>query len=365
MSQLVDDRPIYDLRSDTITQPTEAMRQAIFEAEVGDDVYSEDPTVNKLEEIVAEMTGKEAALYVSSGTQGNFVSVLAHCGRGDEMIIGDRCHIFTSEQGGAAALGSVHPRPIHTNPDGTLDLDEIEASIRADNEHYPVTKLVCLENTHGYSGGRVLPVDYMDAVGELAHSHGLKLHVDGARLWNAAVALGESPARILKNVDTASLCLSKGLSAPVGSVVVGSKEFIHKARRNRKAAGSGMRQAGMIAAAGIIAVTEMVERLADDHDNAKALAIGLSKIDGIDVDPADVETNIVYFDVVHEEITPAQLSAALKERGVLSNASGGKRMRAVANRHIEANDIETILGIFRETIASGAKVEANGTYVYG
>ena len=356
---------VFDLRSDTITQPTEAMRQAIFEAEVGDDVYGEDPTVNKLEEIVAEMTGKEAALYVSSGTQGNFTSVLAHCGRGDEMILGDRAHIFTAEQGGAAAFGGVHPRPIHTNEDGTLDLDEIEASIRADNEHYPVTKLVCIENTHGYSGGRVLPVDYMDAIGELAHSHGLKLHVDGARLWNAAVVLGESPARLLKHADTASLCLSKGLSAPVGSVVVGSKEFIHKARRNRKAAGSGMRQAGMIAAAGIVAVTEMVERLADDHDNAKALAIGLSQLDGIQVDPADVETNIVYYDVIHDEITPAQLSAALKEQGVLSNPSGGKRMRAVANRHIATEDIDPILGIFREILAKGAKVEGNGTYVYG
>ncbi|MEM7133494.1 MAG: low-specificity L-threonine aldolase [Chloroflexota bacterium] len=358
-------QPVYDLRSDTITQPTDAMRQAIFEAEVGDDVYGEDPTVNKLQEIVAEMTGKEAALFVSSGTQGNFVSVMAHCGRGDEMILGDRCHIFTSEQGGASALGSIHPRPVHTNPDGTLDLDEIEASIRGDNEHHPVTKLVCLENTHGYSGGRVVPIEHMDAAGDLAHSHGLQLHVDGARLWNAAVALGEPLARILKNVDTASLCLSKGLSAPVGSVVVGSKEFIHQARRNRKVAGSGMRQAGMIAAAGIVAVTEMVERLADDHENAKALATGLSKLDGIQVDPADVETNIVYYEVAHEEITPAQLSAALKAKGVLSNPSGGKRLRAVANRHIEADDIETILGIFKGVLAEGAKVEANGTYVYG
>lgn len=356
---------IFDLRSDTITQPTQAMRQAIFEAELGDDVYGEDPSVNKLQEIVAEMTGKEAALLVTSGTQGNFTSVLAHCGRGDEMILGDRCHILTAEQGGSAAFGSIHPRAVRTNADGTLDLDEIEASIRADNEHYPITKLICLENTHGYSGGRVLSTDYMDAVGDLAHSHGLKLHVDGARLWNASVALGVSPARMLKNVDSASLCLSKGLSAPVGSVVVGSAEFVHKARRNRKAAGSGMRQAGIIAAAGIVAVTEMVERLADDHANAKALAIGLSKLDGIEVDPSTVETNIVYYDVIHEEISPAQLSAALRKRGVLSNPSGGKRMRVVANRHISAEDIEPILAIYRETLAETSKVDAKGAFVYG
>ncbi|MEZ4683833.1 MAG: low-specificity L-threonine aldolase [Caldilineaceae bacterium] len=247
---------ILDLRSDTVTKPTAAMRQAMAEAEVGDDVYGEDPTINRLEAMTAEMLGKEAALYVASGTMGNLTAVLAHCNRGDEIILGDRCHIFRSEQGGAAALGGVHPMAIRNQADGTLDLAEVEANIRGDNEHYPVTKLICVENTHNFCGGRVLSLDYMDAIGDLAHQHGLKLHVDGARLWNAAVALGVAPARLLKHADTASVCLSKGLAAPVGSLVAGDKAFIARARRMRKVAGGGMRQAGILAAAGIVAITE-------------------------------------------------------------------------------------------------------------
>lgn len=354
-----------DLRSDTVTQPTAAMRQAVFEAEVGDDVFGEDPSVNRLEALVAEMLGKEAGLYVTSGTQGNFVSVLAHCGRGDEMILGDRSHIFNAEQGGSAAFGGVHSRTVRNQRDGTLDLDEVVASIRPDNEHYPVTRLLCLENTQGTCGGCVLPVEYMDAAGTIAHEHGLKLHVDGARLWNAAVALHVSPARLLKNADSASVCLSKGLSAPVGSVVVGSRDFIRKARRNRKAAGGGMRQAGLLAAAGIVAVTEMVERLADDHENAKSLARGLSQLDGIAIDPNDVETNIVFFEVDHPTVTPNQLSAALRERSVLINASGGKRMRAVANRHVTSDDINTVLLAFREALGQEANPASKEAYVYG
>jgi len=342
-----------DLRSDTITTPTLTMRQAMVEAEVGDDVYGEDPTVNRLEEMAAELLGKEAAVYVSSGTQGNLISVLSHCGRGDEMILGDKSHIFIAEQGGSAALGGIHPRTLRNHDDGTLDLAEIEESIRGDNMHYPVTRLVCLENTQNFCGGRVLPIDYMDAAGDLAHAHGLRLHVDGARIWNAAVALNTTPARLLQNADTASVCLSKGLSAPVGSIVVGDAEFIAKARRMRKVAGGAMRQAGIIAAAGIVAITDMIERLSDDHDNAQTFAKGINEIDGLAVDRSAVETNLVFFDLTREDISPAQLSSALAERDVLINPAGGRRLRAAMNRHITADEVQVTLVALRDILENG------------
>jgi len=354
-----------DLRSDTVTKPTPAMRQAMAAAEVGDDVYGEDPTVNKLEALVANMLGKDAAVFVSSGTMGNLTSVLAHCGRGDEMILGDYAHIFRSEQGGSAALGSVHPHTVRNQPDGMLDLNDVEAAIRAKNEHYPVTRLLCLENTQNFCGGRVLPVAYMDEAGQLAHQHGLKLHVDGARLWNAAVALDVSPARLLQHVDSVSVCLSKGLAAPVGSLVAGDADFVQRARRMRKVAGGGMRQAGIIAAAGIVAVTEMVERLADDHAHAQQLAQGLTDIDGIEIDPAEVETNLVFFTLEREDITPAQLSAGLNEQGVLLNPAGGKRLRAVTNYHVTADDIDRTLDAIRTVLADGVAAAGRGAYVYG
>jgi threonine aldolase len=353
-----------DLRSDTVTKPTPAMRRAMAEAEVGDDVYGEDPTVNRLEAMVAEMLGKEAAVYVSSGTMGNLISVLSHCGRGDEMILGDRAHIFRSEQGGAAALGGVHPHTIRNQPDGTLDLAEIEDAIRGDNEHYPATRLVCLENTHNFCGGRVLPVEYMDTVGELAHSRGLKLHVDGARLWNAAVVLNVSPARLVREADSVSVCLSKGLGAPVGSVVAGSQEFIGRARRNRKVVGGSMRQAGIIAAAGIVAITEMVERLADDHANAKALAQALAETPGIGVNPDEVETNLVFFEVTQAGISAPQLSTALAERGVLINATGAHRLRAALNHHISAADVTTTVAAIRAVLAEGVGQNGKEAFVY-
>jgi threonine aldolase len=353
-----------DLRSDTVTKPTPAMRKAMAEAEVGDDVYGEDPTVNRLEAMVAEMLGKEAAVFVSSGTMGNLVSVLSHCGRGDEMILGDRAHIFRSEQGGAAALGGVQPYILPNQPDGTLDLQQIEAAIRADNEHYPITKLICLENTHNSCGGRVLPVAYMDAVGQLAHRRGLQLHVDGARLWNAAVALDVAPARLLQHADSVSVCLSKGLGAPVGSVVAGSSEFIRKARRNRKVVGGSMRQAGVIAAAGIVAISEMVERLADDHANARQLAQGLAQIDGITIDPDGVETNLVFFELVRDDITPSQLSAALAGRGVLMNPAGERRLRAALNHHVSAEDVETTVAVIQAVLANGVSESGEKVLIY-
>lgn len=354
-----------DLRSDTVTQPTAAMRQAMATAEVGDDVYGEDPTVNHLEALVAEMLGKEAAVFVSSGTMGNLTSVLAHCGRGDEMILGDKSHIFRSEQGGAAALGSVHPMAIRNQADGTLDLDEIQANIRADNEHYPITKLICIENTHNFCGGRVLPLAYMDAIGDLAHEHGLKLHVDGARLWNAAVALGVSPARVVRNADSVSVCLSKGLAAPVGSVVAGDQAFIGRARRMRKVVGGGLRQAGILAAAGVIAVTEMVERLSDDHANAKALAEGLAQLDGIQIDPANVETNLVFFELTRDDITPAQLVNGLTARGIKLNAASGRRLRAVLNYHVTDADVDQVLAAFRDVLSQGGQANGQKVVAYG
>jgi threonine aldolase len=354
-----------DLRSDTVTQPTAAMREAMATADVGDDVYGEDPTVNRLEAIVANMLGKEAAVFVSSGTMGNLTSVLAHCGRGDEMILGDRSHIFRSEQGGAAALGGVHPMVIRNQADGTLDMEEIQANIRGDNEHYPVTKLICIENTHNFCGGRILPVAYMDELGDLAHEHGLKLHVDGARLWNAAVALGISPARLVQKADSVSVCLSKGLAAPVGSVVVGDQAFVQRARRMRKAVGGGLRQAGVLAAAGIVAVTEMVERLSDDHANARYMAEGLAQIEGISIDPAGVETNLVFFELTRPDVTPAQLVNGLAEQGVKLSATGGRRLRAVLNYHVTAEDVDQVIAAVQTVLRQGIQGNGQKVVTYG
>lgn len=354
-----------DLRSDTVTKPTEAMRAAMATAEVGDDVYGEDPSVNRLETLVAEMLGKEAAVFVASGTMGNLISVLSHCGRGDEMILGDYAHIFRAEQGGSAAVGGVHPHTVRNQPDGTLDLNDVAAAIRVYDPHNPITRLLCLENTQNFCGGRALPVDYMDAAGDLAHERGLKLHVDGARLWNAAVALNVSPALLVQSADSVSVCLSKGLGAPVGSVVAGSTEFIEKARRNRKVVGGSMRQAGVLAAAGIVAVTEMVERLADDHANAKTLAVGLAQIDGIEIDPSSVETNIVFFMLKQPEITPVQFAQSLRSHGVLLNAGAARRMRAVLNHHVTAEDIPTVLAAFRQALGQDVPSGSDKVVIYG
>ncbi len=356
---------VIDLRSDTVTKPTPTMRRAMADAEVGDDVYGEDPTVNRLEAMAAEILGKEAAVFVSSGTMGNLISVLSHCGRGEEMILGDQAHIFLYEQGGSAALGGVHPRTVRNQPDGTLELDAVEEAIRSENEHFPVTKLLAVENTHNRCGGRALPVAYMDAAGDLAHRHGMAFHVDGARLWNAAVALNVAPARLVQAADSVSVCLSKGLGAPVGSIVVGSREFIRTARRNRKVVGGSMRQAGIVAAAGVVALTEMIERLSDDHVNARELAEGLNKLPGISVDPTTIETDIVIFELDHPTLTPAQLSAGLKERGVLLNPIGGKQLRAVTNYHVSADDIEHTVHTVAAVLDAAPAADVSKVHTYG
>lgn len=332
-----------ELRSDTMTRPTPAMRRAMAEAEVGDDVFGEDPTVNRLEEKAAALLGKEAALFVSSGTQANLVAILAHCGRGEEMILGDRAHSFFFEQGGSAAVASVHPRTVKNLPDGRLDLAELAEAIRPENIHFPRTALICLENTHNLCGGAPLAPDYVASVGAIARRHGIRLHVDGARLFNAAVALGVPAAALAQPADSISFCLSKGLAAPAGSLLCGDRPFIARARRARKLLGGGMRQAGVLAAAGIVALEEMVERLVLDHENASRLARGLAAIEGIALDPRTVRTNIVYFEVVKPGLTAAALAEALRSEGVRLLATGPRTLRAVTHYEVTAGDIDAAL----------------------
>ena len=337
---------IVDMRSDTITQPTSTMRQVMSEAKVGDDVFGEDPTVSRLEEMVAERLGKEAALFVASGTMANLVSQLTHCGRGNEMILGDQSHMFFYEQGGSAALGGIHPRCLENKPDGTMAIEDIEAAIRPDNVHFPRTKLIVLENTHNRCNGSPLSVGYMHSVVELARRYGLKLHVDGARLFNASTALGVDAKDLVADADSVSICLSKGLAAPVGSVVSGNTDFISEARRNRKVVGGGMRQAGILAAAGIVALTEMVDRLADDHKNAKKLAEGLANMDSLFIDLDVVTTNIVYIDVTKKGMTSKILAERLHSRGIQLLPTGPKRLRAVTHYHVTSSDIDYTLDTF-------------------
>ncbi|WP_372683294.1 low-specificity L-threonine aldolase [Desulfosarcina sp.] len=334
------------MRSDTITRPTTAMRKAMAAAEVGDDVFKEDPTVNRLEEMAAQRVGKPAALLVGSGTMGNLVSQLSHCGRGDETILGDQSHVFFYEQGGASALGGIHPRTLANELDGTIALEKIEAAIRPDDVHFPVSRLVILENTHNRCSGSPLKPAYTTAVGRLVNQHGLKLHIDGARIFNAAVALGVDVAELAAPADSVTFCLSKGLAAPVGSVVCGDEAFIARARRMRKSVGGGMRQAGIIAAAGIVALTEMVDRLVEDHANARALALGLAEIQGLQIDPDAVATNIVYFRVVKNGMDAPAMVAQLGASGVRVLPTAKDQMRAVLNYHVTLADVQRALAVF-------------------
>ena len=339
-----------DLRSDTVTKPTPAMLAAMINAEVGDDVYSSDPTVLKLQEMAAQLLGKEAALFVPSGTMGNLICVLNHCSQfGSEMILGDESHIHIYEQGGCATLARVHPRTVPTQSDGTLLLEDIEQRIRTntDDAHFAITKLVCLENTHNRKGGKVLTVEYIQSVGQLCQRYGLKLHMDGARLMNAAVALNVDPAQLVASCDSVSFCLSKGLAAPVGSLILGSHEFIRQARRLRKVLGGGMRQVGVLAAAGIVALTDMPKRLNVDHENAKLLARGLAAIDGCEIDSEeDVQTNIVYFGVNTAKINidGHGLSEILKrDHRILVSAVGKWKCRFVTHYMITRENVEYVL----------------------
>ena len=337
---------VVDFRSDTVTHPTAEMRRAMKEAEVGDDVHREDPTVNRLEALAAKRLGKDAAMFVASGTMGNLVAALTHCGRGDEMIVGDQAHMFRGEGGGASALGGVSYHTVRTDGRGMLDPEEVEGAIRADDVHYPRTGLVALENTHNARGGAALTPDDTRAIADIAHSHEIPLHIDGARIFNAAVYLEAPVEELVREADSVSFCLSKGLSAPIGSLLCGSNEFIDHARRWRKTVGGGMRQVGVIAAAGIVALETMVERLAEDHSNARRLALGLSKIPGISIDPDSLPTNLVFFEVTVGE--PADLYRKLNERGIKGGAPL-RRWRYVTHHGITPDDIDYALEVIEAT----------------
>ena len=346
---------IIDLRSDTVTLPTDEMREAILRAELGDDVYGEDPTVRRLEELAAGMLGKEAALLVTSGTMGNLVSVLTHCDRGDEAILGDQSHIFLNEVGGISALGGVVPHVVPNQPDGTMRISDIEAAVRAENIHYPRTKLLCLENTHNVCSGAALKTSYLDEIEALARSRGLFLHLDGARIFHASAALKVDVKRLTRCADSVNVCLSKGLSAPVGSVVCGSREFIARARKIRKMLGGGMRQAGIIAAAGIVALTRMTDRLEEDHRNARRLVEGLARIPGLSIDADKVTTNILYVDLDEAFISDEELLRRLRQSGVRILPRGAGRFRMVTHAGIDRADIETALTAFQEILASAER----------
>ena len=340
---------VVDFRSDTVTLPTPEMRQAMATAELGDDVYGEDPSVNRLEALAAETLGKEAAVLVSSGTQGNLSSVLAHCGRGDEAIIGHLSHIYRSEAAGTSVLGGVALKLVENDEAGMLDPDALRDAVSPPNVHFSPTKLIALENTHNACGGAVLTPEDTAAVASVAQENGIALHIDGARIFNAAVSLETPVAELAKHADTVTFCLSKGLSAPVGSVVCGSREAIENVRRWRKVLGGSMRQAGIIASAGIVALETMVERLAEDHSNARRLANGLAQVPGIEIDPEDVHTNLVFFNVTAE--ARGDIHRRLTELGV-KGGGRGERWRYVTHSGVSAGDVDHALdvveSVFRE-----------------
>jgi threonine aldolase len=346
------DMRIIDLRSDTVTKPTPAMREAMANAEVGDDVYGEDPTINRMEAMAASMLGKETGLFVASGTMGNLSAVLAHCDRGDEVILGDKAHTVLYEAGGISALGGVHSRQVPNQPDGTMPLDEIKAAIRSDDYHFPPSKLIALENTHNRCGGVPLTATYTQAVGDLAHEHNMQLHIDGARIFNAAAALGVSAQELVAPADSVTFCLSKGLSAPVGSVLCGSEAFIDRARRVRKQLGGGMRQAGVLAAAGIVALETMVDRLGEDHKRAKALAAGLARIPGVEIDPGSPYTNMVFLNLNAEIVpqTAQDVANQLAKKNIKVIAVGERRFRLVTHYWIDDQDIQTTIDAFADAL---------------
>ncbi len=334
-----------DLRSDTVTQPTRAMRAAMAAAEVGDDVFGDDPSVNRLQEKLAEMTGQEAGLFFPSGTQSNLAALMAHCERGEEFIIGSLGHSFKYEAGGAAVLGSLWPCPVEYEANGTLDLNKVAALIKPDDAHFPHTRLMVLENTQN---GRVLPLVYLQAATEFARHHGLNIHLDGARVFNASVKLGVPVREITQHFDSVSICLSKGLGCPVGTVLVGKRELIAKAQRARKILGGGMRQAGILAAAGLYALEHHVKRLAEDHANAKKLAEGLVQIKGIQLDLAAVQTNMLFLEIQPQHAQP--LAQHLKQADIL--ILPGVRLRLVTHLDVSAADVGRVITAFQGYFAS-------------
>lgn len=340
-----------DLRSDTVSWPTDAMRRAMAEAEVGDDVYAEDPTVNRLQERSAQLTGKQAGLFVASGTMGNLAAVLTHCGRGEEVIVGDLAHQLIYEAAGMAGLGGVQPRTISTGENGELPLDEIEAVVRGDDPHFPRTRLVCLENTHNLRCGAALSPEYTSSVAELAHSHNLKLHLDGARIFNASAAQDVPVSALTDPVDSVTFCLSKGLCAPVGSVLCGDEAFIEEALRVRKALGGGMRQAGVLAAAGLVALDTMVDRLDEDHERARRLAAGLAQVDGVGVVNPNPHSNMVCVEFEAGRAPEAQVFVeAGRSEGIRLSTRGPRAMRLVTHYWISDDDVDRTVELFERVV---------------
>ena len=336
---------LIDLRSDTVTQPTDEMRRAMAAAEVGDDVYEEDPSINRLQERAAELLGKEAGLFTASGTMSNLIASLTYCHRGDEIVMGDQAHMFWNESGGSSALAGAQIRLVPNDSQGRIDPVDLERAIRpAGNIHTPATTMVCLENTHNRCGGGVLTPEDTAKVASVAHAAGASVHLDGARIFNASVAL-EVPAReLVKDVDDVSFCLSKGLSCPVGSVLCGSQEFIDQARKWRKMVGGGMRQVGVLAAAGLVALDSMIDRLAEDHANARQLAQGLANVPGLSLDADSIQTNIVIFQVDPALGSANDLIGVLDREGVKVRSPGEGFIRMVTHRHIDGGDVEETLG---------------------
>ena len=355
---------LINLYSDTVTKPTVGMREAIARAEVGDDMSGEDPTVNRLEALMAERLGHKAAVFACSGTQSNQMGVKTHCFPGDELLIEATGHIACFEGGGPAALSGVMCRQI-PGRQGMLEVADLEGKIKADNQHLCITRLVCLENTTNVGGGRAWPLEQLERVCRWAHDNGLKTHLDGARLFNACVAKGYSAADVGKHFDTVSICFSKGLGCPMGSILVGSPEDIRKARRIRKLFGGALRQAGIVAAAALFAMENNVERLAIDHDNAKVFAREVAQIDGLSIDVSQVETNLVFFEVDPKFGNAAQLSAALRDRGVKIGACGPQRLRACTHLDVSRDDILQAADVLHQTVQASFdqhKGSATGPY---
>ncbi len=342
---------IIDLRSDTVSHPTPAMREAMYHAEVGDDVLGEDPTVNRLEEMAAEMMGKQAGLFVASGTMGNLAAVLAHCQRGEEAIMGDKGHTYLFEAGGISALGGVFAATLPNLPNGTLDLDAVSRAIRGGDIHQPITRLLILENTQNRCGGAVLSSDYTAKAGEMMRARGVKLHLDGARVFNAAAALGVKASILTNAVDSVTFCLSKGLCAPVGSVLCGTQEFIDKARRIRKQLGGGMRQAGVLAAAGIVALEQMVDRLPEDHIRAIRLADGLAALPGIEFPMGRPQSNMVFAQLSDSlPVNAKQVAEKLRTQGVKVGVISDRMFRMVLHYWVDNNGIEQTLKAFQSAL---------------
>ena len=341
---------IIDLRSDTVTLPSDEMRQSIANADLGDDVFREDPTINQLESKSSELFGKEAAIFVPSGTMGNLASILAHCDRGTEIILGDKSHTFLYEGGGISAFGGIHSRQLPNQDDGTLDVEEIKSAIRTENDHFPKTSAIGLENTHNMCFGTPLSVEYINSVALIAKENGLKLHIDGARIFNAAVALNVAVKDLVENADSITFCLSKGLAAPVGSVVCGGEKFIYQVRRNRKALGGGMRQAGILAAAGLLSLNLAESQLLEDHKNAKLLAEGIAQINGLTIDEKKVQTNIIYFGLNSPKLTGSQLVSKMEDRGIKFFETSSNRFRLVTHYGITRDDIEKTLEVLDKMV---------------